>query len=47
MSIFGCMGTSEEIRGIEAVREVFRDLQHRFERAKSRVIEDHTGLTMW
>lgn len=24
MSIFGCMGTSEEIRGIEAVREVFR-----------------------
>ena len=36
-------GTSEEIRGIEAVHEVFNDLKARFDRAKANVIEDHTG----
>ena len=36
-------GTSEEIRGIEAVHQVFDDLKQRFDRSNSRVIQDHTG----
>ena len=36
------LGTSDEVRGIEAVHEVFEDLKQRFDRAGSRIIEDHT-----
>ena len=35
-------GTSDEIRGVEAVHEVFEDIKRSFDRAGSRIIEDHT-----
>ena len=35
-------GTSEEIKGVEAIHEVFKDMKDRFDRASLKLVEDHT-----